>query len=238
MKAGLALLSDFMESSIKFKTDVRRVTFVPKFGMNAIKTEPTLHGISYEDAVKRGGVITRHLLSEVLKDSTYIALEQSDAVRSKQLHASVTIIAGYFSSGHLFGNIRWHTPDRLFSKADKDKFKELYHLYKMFRYFDAVTSSEVDGVHHPVFIDEPTSMVLDLDQPEDRVMTSINSVIEDRQIWQPPQLKVQIDGEILCYGSRAIRKFPPAHSGGWFYRMCLIYSDRPPVSIRKASAIS
>jgi hypothetical protein len=226
-----------MESSIKFKTDIRRVTFVPKFGMNAIKTEPTLHGISYEDAVRRGGVITRHLLSEVLKDSTYIALEQSDAVRSKQLHTTVTIIAGCFTAGHLFGKSSWHTPERLFSKTDKDKFKELYHLYKMFRYFDSITSSEVEGVHHPVYIDEPTTMALDLDKTEDAITKDINDVIEDRQIWQPPQIKVQIDGEIVCYGSRAIRRFPSAHSSGWFYRLCMAYTDRPPISIKKASTL-
>ena len=234
----LAQLSDQMESSIKFKTDVRRVTFVPKFGMNAIKTEPTLFGISYEDAIKRGGVITRHLLAEILKDSTYIALEQSDAVSSKQIFPTVSIVAGYFGSGHRFGIDSWHTPERLFSKTDREKFKELYHLYKMFRYFDSVTSSEIEGVHHPIYIDEPLNLVLDLDLDQSVIMKNIHRAIEDKGVWQPPQIKVQIDGEIICYGSRAVRKHPPAHSGGWFYRMCLVYSDRYPISVKKASILS
>lgn len=227
-----------MENAIKFKTDIRRVAFVPKFGMNAIKTEPSLLGISYEDAVKRGGVITRHLLSEILKDSTYLALEQSDAVTSKQLYPTVSIIAGYFGANHAFGNPCWHTPERLFSKTDKDKFKELYHLYKMFRYFDTVSSSEIEGVHHPIYIDQPLSLVLDLNKAQDSVSEDVASAINDMQIWNPPQLKLQIDGEIVCYGSRAIRKFPPSHSSGWFYRMFLSYTDRPPVSIRKAGLSS
>lgn len=201
--------------TIRFRPDAKRVAFLPRFSDQEIREEPTLDFVSEETAAKNSGPICKAVVRQLCLDPVYQQLRSGESWKLQLIQPFINCKTHYLKAGDWSNLPRWHLFGKLFSDEEKRQYVETYRLQKQFKCFRFIASTNTEGVQQPMYIDEILELDVNLEGSRYDFTSRLHQYIEERSCYRPPQLKIQLDGEIVCFGPKTIQITPPAFTSGW-----------------------